>query len=85
MAKLLQRQSVTEDCRTFPELTANPQILRLVQGLQTSLTHGVATPEGWQPGDKVLVGAPKTVDELQGRLAEGLETTDWYFAKRSLG
>lgn len=24
MAKLLQRQSVTEDCRTFPELTANP-------------------------------------------------------------
>ena len=56
------------------------EILRLVRGLQTSLEKGVATPEGWQPGDKVLVGAPKTVEDLKARLAEGLETTDWYFS-----
>lgn len=60
------------------------EILRLVQGLQTSLKHGVATPEGWQPGDKVLVGAPVTVDAVAARLSEGLETTDWYFSKTTL-
>lgn len=59
------------------------EILRLVRGLQTSLSQGVATPEGWQPGDKVLVGAPKTVAELDARLDEGLETTDWYFSMKS--
>jgi peroxiredoxin (alkyl hydroperoxide reductase subunit C) len=61
------------------------EILRLVRGLQTSLTHGVATPEGWQPGDKVLVGAPLTVAGVAARLNEGLETTDWYFSKKTLG
>ena len=58
------------------------EILRLVQGLQYSLANGVATPEGWRPGDRVLVGAPKTVAELEARLTEGLETTDWYFSMK---
>ncbi len=58
------------------------EILRLVRGLQFSLANGVATPEGWQPGEKVLVGAPKTVEELDARLAAGLETTDWYFSMK---
>jgi peroxiredoxin (alkyl hydroperoxide reductase subunit C) len=61
-----------------------PEILRLVRGLQTSLGNGVATPEGWQPGEKVIVGAPTTVAGVAARLAEGLETTDWYFSKRAL-
>ncbi|MFG1421302.1 peroxiredoxin [Roseixanthobacter liquoris] len=61
-----------------------PEILRLVQSLQTSLGNGVATPEGWQPGEKVIVGAPKTVAEVDIRMAEGLETTDWYFSVKSL-
>jgi peroxiredoxin (alkyl hydroperoxide reductase subunit C) len=61
------------------------EILRLVRGLQTSIANGVATPEGWQPGDKVLAGAPKTVKEVDARLAEGLETTDWYFSMKRLG
>ena len=60
------------------------EIMRLVKGLQTSLKHGVATPEGWQPGDTVLVGAPVTVDDVKTRLAAGLETTDWYFSRKQL-
>lgn len=60
------------------------EIMRLVKGLQTSLKHGVATPEGWQPGDKVLVGAPVTVEDVKTRLAAGLETTDWYFSRKTL-
>lgn len=61
-----------------------PEVLRLVRALQTSLTHGVATPEAWQPGDKVIVGSPKTMAEVETRLAEGLETTDWYFTVKEL-
>lgn len=44
---------------------------------------GVTTPEAWQPGDKVLVGSPKTVAEVEKRLAGGLETTDWYFTVKN--
>lgn len=58
------------------------EILRLVRGLQHSFANGVATPEGWQPGDQCLVGAPKTVAELDARMQEGLETTDWYFSMK---
>lgn len=61
-----------------------PEVLRLVRALQTSLTHGVATPEAWQPGDKVIVGSPKTMAEVETRLTEGLETTDWYFTVKDL-
>ncbi len=61
-----------------------PEVLRLVRALQTSLTHGVATPEAWQPGDKVIVGSPKTMAEVEKRLTEGLETTDWYFTVKEL-
>ncbi len=61
------------------------EILRLVKGLQFSMANAVATPEGWQPGDKVLVGAPKTADELKARMQEGLDTTDWYFSMKAVG
>lgn len=61
-----------------------PEVLRLVRALQTSLTHGVATPEAWQPGDKVIVSSPKTMAEVEKRLNEGLETTDWYFTVKDV-
>ncbi|MCP5366407.1 MAG: peroxiredoxin [Hyphomicrobiales bacterium] len=61
-----------------------PEFLRLVKALQTSTEHGVATPEGWQPGDKVIVPPPATAAEAAQRMAEGYECTDWYFCTRSL-
>lgn len=60
------------------------EFLRLVTALQTSDAHSVATPEGWQPGDKVIVPPPATVAAAQARLDEGYECTDWYFCKKSL-
>ena len=61
------------------------EILRLVIALQTSDEHGVATPEGWQPGDKVIVPPPATITEAEERLkATDAEVTDWYFAKKDL-
>jgi len=38
------------------------EFVRLVKALQTSDQHTVATPENWQPGDKVLVPPPSTVE-----------------------
>lgn len=61
-----------------------PEFLRLVQALQTSTAHACATPEGWQPGDKVIVPPPQTADAAAKRKDEGYEYTDWYFSKRAL-
>ncbi|HEB97595.1 MAG TPA: peroxiredoxin [Sedimenticola thiotaurini] len=60
------------------------EILRLVKALQTSDQNGVATPEGWQPGDKVIVPPPASTEEAEKRVSEGYECVDWYFCKKSL-
>jgi peroxiredoxin (alkyl hydroperoxide reductase subunit C) len=61
-----------------------PEFLRLLKALQTSDEHKVATPEGWQPGDKVIVPPPGTTEDAAARESEGFETIDWYFSKREL-
>jgi len=62
-----------------------PEILRLVKSLQTSTAHGVATPAGWQPGDKVIVPPPSTTEDADKRVKAGeYECVDWYFCKKSL-
>ncbi|MDE1898600.1 MAG: peroxiredoxin, partial [Xanthomonadaceae bacterium] len=50
-----------------------PEFLRLVAALQTSDKHGVATPEGWQPGDRVIVPPPQTTAAAEQRMHEGYE------------
>ncbi|WP_018717038.1 peroxiredoxin [Arhodomonas aquaeolei] len=58
------------------------EILRLLQALQTSDRHGVATPADWQPGEPVIVPPPRTSEAAGERLADsGYTVTDWYFAK----
>jgi peroxiredoxin (alkyl hydroperoxide reductase subunit C) len=61
-----------------------PEFVRLVTAMQTSDKNGVATPEGWQPGDKVIVPPPQTAPDAQTRMSEGHECVDWYFCKKSL-
>jgi peroxiredoxin (alkyl hydroperoxide reductase subunit C) len=61
-----------------------PEFLRLIKALQTSDAHGVATPEGWQPGDKVIVPPPKTAADAEARMQEGYECVDWYFCQKDL-
>jgi peroxiredoxin 2/4 len=58
------------------------EIFRLVTALQTSDKNGVATPENWQPGDKVIVPPPSTQEEATQRESQGFEYTDWYFSKK---
>jgi peroxiredoxin (alkyl hydroperoxide reductase subunit C) len=61
-----------------------PEFVRLVAALQTSDKNKVATPEGWQPGEMVIVPPPQDVDAAEKRMTEGYECTDWYFCKKSL-
>lgn len=58
------------------------EFVRLVAALQTSDTKGVATPEGWQPGDKVIVPPPADMSAVETRMNEGYECVDWYFCKK---
>lgn len=62
------------------------EMKRTLLALQTSDEYKVSLPLNWQPGDKVIVGAPKTIEELAVRKADtSLEQVDWYLAKKSLG
>jgi peroxiredoxin (alkyl hydroperoxide reductase subunit C) len=61
------------------------EFLRLLDALKTSDEHGVATPENWQPGDKVIVPPAKTAAEAAERMASGeYECTDFYFCQKAL-
>jgi peroxiredoxin (alkyl hydroperoxide reductase subunit C) len=61
------------------------EFLRVLDGLQTSDEHGVATPENWQPGEKVIVPPAKTAEEALARLESNeYECTDFYFCQKSI-
>lgn len=61
------------------------EFLRLLDALKTSDEHGVATPENWQPGDKVIVPPAKTAAEAAARMASGeYECTDFYFCQKAI-
>jgi len=60
------------------------EILRLIDACQTSDKYGIATPEGWKPGDKVIVPPPTTAEAAEQRMSEGYECVDWYFCKKDL-
>lgn len=67
--------------RNFQELK------RLLIAMQTSDKYGVATPADWQPGDEVIVPAPRTSEEAcrrvaqsQGEEGQDYRTVDWYLS-----
>ncbi len=61
-----------------------PEIVRLIKSLQTTDKYGVATPANWQPGEKVVVPAPKNKEEMDKRLNEGYECKDWYLCFKNI-
>jgi len=60
------------------------EVLRLIDALQTTDKHKVATPANWQPGEPVIVPPPKTQEEAEERLKQGYDCKDWYFCKKKL-
>ena len=61
------------------------EILRLIQALQTSDEHGVATPANWRPGGKVIVPPPNSQEMAEERVKDSsFECKDWYFCEKDL-
>lgn len=61
------------------------EIIRVLEALQTSDEYKVAMPLNWRKGDKVIVPPPKTLDEMNERLADNtIERVDFYLAKKAL-
>jgi len=61
------------------------EILRVIQALQTTDKHGVATPANWRPGEKVIVPPPNTQEMAGERVKDKtVECKDWYFCRKEL-
>jgi peroxiredoxin (alkyl hydroperoxide reductase subunit C) len=60
------------------------EILRLIDALQTTDKHNVATPANWKPGDPVVVPSPVTIEQAEERVKQGYECKDWYLCMRKL-
>lgn len=61
------------------------EFVRLVTAMQVSDANACATPEGWQPGDKVIVPPPSTIEQARARLASNeYECVDFYFCTKSI-
>ena len=87
---VIDRESVLRAMLYYPKDNGRsvPEILRLVEAIRTTDEHKVATPEGWQPGDRVVVPPPQTVAAMNARPAEadagGYECVDWYLCTKAL-
>lgn len=60
------------------------EIKRVLDALQTSDKYKVAIPLNWEPGDKVIVPPPKTVEEMEAREKSDYEMIDFYLAKKTI-
>ncbi len=60
------------------------EIIRALKALQTAEKYKVALPLDWEPGDKAIVPPPKTVAEMEERIASNYEMVDFYLAKKEL-
>jgi peroxiredoxin (alkyl hydroperoxide reductase subunit C) len=60
-----------------------PEILRILDSLQTVDAEACATPEGWKVGEPVIVPPPKTTAEANERLTrKDVRSLDWYLGWR---
>lgn len=60
------------------------EVLRVVDALLVTDKHKVATPANWKPGDKVIVPAPRTVEDAAARKDAGYDYVDWWFCRTEI-
>jgi peroxiredoxin (alkyl hydroperoxide reductase subunit C) len=57
------------------------EVLRLIDAMQLSDKHGIATPANWRPGDDVIVPPPGSCGAAKERMESadsGLRRLDWF-------
>lgn len=61
------------------------EFVRLLEAMQTSDEHKVATPENWRKGERVIVPPAATAEEAKKRMESGeYECKDFYFCTKQL-
>lgn len=61
------------------------EIMRALEALQMADKHKVAMPLDWKKGDKVIVPPPKTLAEMDERIADTtVEKVDFYLARKAV-
>ncbi len=61
------------------------EIVRVIDSLQMTDKHGVATPADWRPGQEVIVPAPVTQQAAEARVGDtNLKVTGWYLSRKSV-
>lgn len=70
----------------YPQSTGRfiPEILRIIDSLQTVDREKVATPANWLPGYPVVVPPPMTYQQLKERVQnpQGYSCMDWYLCMK---
>lgn len=70
----------------YPQTTGRyiPEILRIVDALQTADAQKVVTPANWLPGSPVVVPPPMTYEQLKERVQNphGYCCIDWYLCMK---
>ena len=84
-------RNISAPCRRTTKLYARQQneisldeVKRILTAMQTADANACACPVNWQPGEKVIVPPPKTMNEVSERLASNHEKIDFYLMKRDL-
>lgn len=61
------------------------EVKRILVALQTADEKSVALPANWRPGDKAIVPPPKTLAEMDDRIASTeYEQIDFYLSKKQI-
>jgi peroxiredoxin (alkyl hydroperoxide reductase subunit C) len=60
------------------------EILRIIDALQTTDKHKVATPANWNVGNPVVVPPPNSTEAAEERVKEGYDCKDWYLCFKKL-
>jgi peroxiredoxin (alkyl hydroperoxide reductase subunit C) len=77
-AFVIDPQGIIRAITWYPMTTGRSvaELLRLVAALQVTDAHGVSTPEGWRPGDDVILPPPLTVEQAE---RQARDATDWFY------
>ncbi|MEM7444438.1 MAG: peroxiredoxin [Pseudomonadota bacterium] len=57
------------------------EIVRVIDALLTTDADQVATPANWQPGGKVILPAPRTIEDAAERVSRHPEARHWWFCE----
>jgi peroxiredoxin (alkyl hydroperoxide reductase subunit C) len=83
---IMDPQSIVRTILYYPLTTGRnmQEILRIIDALQTTDEHKVATPANWNPGEPVVVPPPGTTEQAEERVKEGYDCKDWYLCFKKL-